>query len=73
MEKPVSVKRKELTEKLLNIANNEDLPAILMVDIFNQVAMAVAQMAEYQEKKEMAEWNSYLERAESDEQDRTVS
>lgn len=73
MEKPIAVKRKELKEKLIDLANNETLPAILMTDIFAQVAEAVAHMAEYQEKKEMAEWNAFLERAESNEQDRTVS
>ncbi len=65
MEKPISVKRKELKEKLIDLANNETLPAILMTDIFAQVAEAVARMAEYQEKKEMAEWNSYLEKGDN--------
>ena len=60
MEKPIAVKRKELKEKLIDLANNETLPAILMADIFAQVAEAVAQMAEYQEKKELAEWNAYI-------------
>lgn len=60
MEKPVSIKRKELSQKLLDIANNEDLPAILMVDIFAQVTDAVSRMAEFQSKKEEAEWNAYL-------------
>lgn len=61
MEKPISVKRKELKEKLIDLANNETLPAILMVDIFSQVTEAVCRMAEYQEKKETAEWNKFLE------------
>lgn len=61
MEKPVSIKRKELSQKLLDIANNEDLPAILMVDIFAQVADAVSRMAEFQSKKEEAEYNEWLQ------------
>ena len=69
MEKPVSIKRKELAEKLLNIANNEDLPAILMVDIFNQVAAAVSQMAEYQSAKEEEEWHKQMQQSESDKKD----
>ena len=60
MEKPVSVKRKELSEKLIAIANSETLPAILMVDIFQQVTDAVSRMAEFQSKKEEAEYNAWL-------------
>lgn len=69
MEKPISIKRKELAEKLLDIANNEDIPAILMVDIFNQVAMAVSQMAEYQSAKEEEEWYKQTQQSESDKKD----
>lgn len=61
MEKPIAIKRKELKEALINIANNCELPAILMVDIFAHVTEAVSNMAEYQEKKETAEWNKFLE------------
>ena len=60
MEKPISIKRRELAKKLLDIANSEDIPAIMMVDIFSQVTDAVSKMAEYQSRKEEAEWNNYL-------------
>lgn len=60
MEKPISIKRRELAKKLLDIANLEDIPAIMMVDIFSQVTDAVSKMAEYQSRKEEAEWNNYL-------------
>lgn len=60
MDKPISIKRKELSEKLIAIANSETLPAILMVDIFQQVTEAVSRMAEYQSKKEEAEYNAWL-------------
>lgn len=63
MDKPISVKRKELSEKLIAIANSETLPAILMVDIFQQVTDAVSRMAEYQSKKEEAEYNAWLSSA----------
>ena len=64
MDKPISIKRRELSEKLINIANTEALPAILMVDIFQQVTEAVSRMAEYQSKKEEAEMEGYMEKKE---------
>ena len=64
MEKPISVKRDELKHKLLDIINNETLPAILMLDIFSQAYDGLVQLAEYQEKKEKAEWNAYIESSE---------
>lgn len=65
-DKPISVKREELKSKLLYIVNSETLPAILMVDIFSKVTEAVSQLAEYQAKKEIAEWNSHVESIEND-------
>lgn len=68
MNKPTTVLRQEFIETQINMINNSGLPAFVLVDIMEEVLVALRNNAAEQYKKDKAEWEQYKkDKAELDE------
>lgn len=68
MDKPITIKRDEFKSSIITIINHTELPAILMIDILEDVLRAVKDLNIKQEQEERTEWTKNLKKAnESDE------
>ena len=68
MNKPITIKRDEFKSSIITIINHTELPAILMIDILEDVLRAVKDLNIKQEQEERTEWTKNLKKSnESDE------
>ncbi len=68
MNKPTTVLRQEFIDNQINMINSSGLPAFVLVDIFEELLMALRNNAAEQYKKDKEEWERYKkDKAELDE------
>lgn len=56
MEKPITVKVKEMNEGIVKAINNASLPAWKVRDELNKILAQVNNLATQEEERELAEW-----------------
>ena len=56
MNKPITIKRDELRSSLVTIINHTDLPAVLMIDILDDLRETLKNLQYQQEDAERKEW-----------------
>lgn len=56
MEKPITVKVKEMNEGIVKAINNASLPAWKVRDELNKILAQVSNLATQEEERELAEW-----------------
>lgn len=56
MEKPITVKVKEMNEGIVKAINNASLPAWKVRDELNKILAQVNNLANQEEERELAEW-----------------
>lgn len=65
MNKPITIKRDEFKSSIITIINHTDLPAVLMIDILEDVLRAVKDLNIKQEQEERATWEKSLKNEET--------
>lgn len=59
MEKPITLKRKEMIEKVCAAINDADLPAFVIRDALRSIDMDLARLQEQEYKKDVQAWTVY--------------
>ncbi len=65
MDKPITIKRDEFKSSIITIVNHTELPAILMIDILEDVLRAVKDLNIKQEQEERVTWEKSLKNEEA--------
>lgn len=60
MEKPITVKRQEFIEKMIDTINNSKLPFFVIEPILQNLLTSVQQGARVQEENDQAEYEKYM-------------
>lgn len=71
MEKPITVKVKEMNEGIVKAINNASLPAWKVRDELNKILAQVNNLATQEEERELAEWAKEVETEKEKENDIT--
>jgi hypothetical protein len=66
MIKPLSVKRQEFVENLVNLVNSADLPPFVMEPILNDVHASVRNLIKEQYKREKELYDTFLAESEKE-------
>lgn len=66
MIKPLSVKRQEFVENLVNLVNSADLPPFVMEPIINDVHASVRNLIKEQYKREKELYDKFLAESEKE-------
>lgn len=66
MIKPLSVKRQEFVESLVNLVNSADLPPFVMEPIINDVHASVRNLIKEQYKREKELYDKFLAESEKE-------
>lgn len=66
MIKPLSVKRQEFIENLVNLVNSADLPPFVMEPIINDVHASVRNLIKEQYKREKELYDKFLAESEKE-------
>lgn len=56
MDKPITVARQELMESIVELVNNSNLPAFVIIDIFESITPALRSQAERQYQTDLKKW-----------------
>lgn len=66
MEKPITVRVKEMNEGIIESINNASLPAWKVRDELNKILAQVSNLATQEEERELAEWAKEKEMKENE-------
>ena len=59
MKKPSTVARQETIEKLIELINSSELPAFVLLDIFEETLRELRKVAVDQYKRDKEKWDEY--------------
>lgn len=68
MEKPLTIKRAEFTQKMAQVINESELPAFVVADVLKQVTAQVQELANAQYQRDMQAYKSACEEEKGDEE-----